>query len=177
MAEYFEISLIYNCKIDMIKCFDIFNIFLGNYSYSGNLEFFNNKEILFNEYNNDSTYIYEFSIPHQSLFNRENVLKKIENLTQTIDEFYLIFPFNFGVASIEFNSILLGENKDLLPNNDIILNSPFIFIPKNILSDININLRHFIFEGSQIVCLFNPMVILLFTSESEKYNILQSTIY
>ena len=177
MAEFFELSLIYSKQPDVKGWYSTFSLNLQKSIYSGSLKFYNDRELLFNEFKDNNIWEYEFSVSNIDLFSRENVIDKVLELLEAVNEIMMNDKFEYGIGNIETNGSFISSNKDSLnPSKEMILKSTLIFLPLSKLKMMEINLHHFIFKKGKTVCLFNPTSGILYSSQSENYKILRESI-
>ncbi|HMR42462.1 MAG TPA: hypothetical protein PKC40_01450 [Saprospiraceae bacterium] len=177
MSEQFELSIVFNDRIDLKFWIENFHICYGKNHYFKNLDFFISKEIVFNEFNYSNLWIYEFSTDARCLFQRDNIIDSILILLDTIISIDQKFNIKYAIGNIETNSTFLLNNQNLLkPTTEMILRSSLIFVPDHVIEELEINLYHIVFNKQRIFSLFNPTTGILFSSECEKYLIMKDSI-
>jgi len=177
MPAYFELSLILKERLEESFFKNEFKLKFDWLNYQGELNFLRDKKVLFQEYCEPDFNEYEFSIQSDGLFTRENVIDKIKLLLSDIVLLNEKIQFEFAIGNIESNSWFISENKiPLQVSNDMILKSSLIFVTESKITELNINMHHLIFLDRGMICLFNPISGLLYSSSQEKYKILRDSI-
>ena len=176
MPEFFELSIISQRKADLKLWEEKLALRLGKSVYSGRLNFFNDRNIILNEYDENSVWQYELSVNSIGLFSRDNIINKIVILLEAVNEIGKNCDIEYAIGNIETNNSFISSNANRLnPSKEIILKSSLIFIPEQKLTELEISIYHVVFRLGKTICLYNPTSGILYSSQSEGYKILRES--